>query len=408
VQLLRRAPRRLAGWLACAAILVSAVSPASAQVWPRGTVSAFDGRLTIGGDLSATYGGDDPGYFNDTDYGSNTLRRSRASLLVEVAPNRRVAWLGEARIGTDHGLDIYAAYMRLTPWPDRALALQAGRIPPVFGSWSRRGYAAENPLIGEPVLYQYLTSLRADALPRTSADLLRMRGRGWRTTYPVGNAVPASGLPVIAGPSWDTGIQLHLGTRPLEAAVAWTTGSLSKPGVAARPGGGGWSARMAATPSPGMTVGVSGARGTFVLDSAVAALPPASRTGGTQSALGIDAEWAHGHWLYRGELVRTSWSLPAEAGGPLPLTSLGGYVETRYRLHPRVFVAGRLERLSFGTITSPSGPAAWDARVTRVEAGAGVSLAPRLRVKLAWQLDTRDGGRVRRDALVAAQVLSWF
>src|SRR5438445_5776950 len=42
--------------------------------------------------------------------------------------------------------------------------VQIGRIPPTFGAFARRTYANDNPLIGYPLAYQYLTSLRADAL----------------------------------------------------------------------------------------------------------------------------------------------------------------------------------------------------------------------------------------------------
>ena len=40
-----------------------------------------------------------------------------------------------------------------------------------FGAFARRTYANDNPLIGYPLAYQYLTSLRPDAVPAT-ADAL--------------------------------------------------------------------------------------------------------------------------------------------------------------------------------------------------------------------------------------------
>ena len=57
--------------------------------------------------------------------------------------------------------------------------IQVGRVPPTFGAFARRTYASDNPLIGYPLAYQYLTSMRADALPANADELLRMRGRGW-------------------------------------------------------------------------------------------------------------------------------------------------------------------------------------------------------------------------------------
>ena len=78
----------------------------------------------------------------------------------------------------------YALYVRVRPWTRGAFDIQVGRIPPTFGAFPRRSYEAENPLIGYPLAYQYLTSLRAgrgpgqrrraaaDARPRVAGQLL--------------------------------------------------------------------------------------------------------------------------------------------------------------------------------------------------------------------------------------------
>ena len=66
-------------------------------------------------------------------------------------------------------------------------------MPPDLRGVSRRhAYAADNPLIGYPLAYQYLTSLRPDALPASADELLRMRGRGWLSNFSVGNWRPAA------------------------------------------------------------------------------------------------------------------------------------------------------------------------------------------------------------------------
>ena len=77
--------------------------------------------------------------------------------------------------------------MRVRPWRDRPIDIQAGRIPPTFGAFARRDYGAGNPLIGYPLAYQYLTAVRPDALPASTDDVLRMRARGWRPSYPIGS-----------------------------------------------------------------------------------------------------------------------------------------------------------------------------------------------------------------------------
>ena len=90
-------------------------------------------------------------------------------------------------------------------------------MPPTFGAFARRTYATDNPLIGYPLAYQYLTSLRPDALPANADELLRMRGRGWlsqlldrqpdarprraaRQRVPLGHRRPGARAP----PAWST------------------------------------------------------------------------------------------------------------------------------------------------------------------------------------------------------------
>src|SRR6478609_6170581 len=87
--------------------------------------------------------------------------------------------------------------------------------------FARRTYGPDaNPLIGYPLAYQYLTSLRPDAVPASADDLLAMRARGWRASYPVGNPVPGPGVPLVSAYRWDTGVQAHYANTRVDAAVA--------------------------------------------------------------------------------------------------------------------------------------------------------------------------------------------
>src|SRR5256886_9040457 len=65
--------------------------------------------------------------------------------------------------------------------------IQAGRVPPTFGAFARRAYVSDNFLIGYPLAYQYLTSLRPDAVPANADELLRSEerrvGKEWRSRW---------------------------------------------------------------------------------------------------------------------------------------------------------------------------------------------------------------------------------
>jgi hypothetical protein len=69
----------------------------------------------------------------------------------------------------------------------------------------------------------------------------------------------------------------------------------------------------------------------------------------------------------------------------------------------------RVDRLAFGSITGQTLSGPWDAPVSRLEVGAGYSLFRNLLLKVAYQYDSRDGGRLTPvEHLVATQVVFWF
>ena len=368
------------------------------------------GRLLLAGDASATYGSDDPGWFTYTDYETSALRRIRAGLTIEVRASRRLAFLTEIRAETGTGVRPYAWFVRLTPFDSGLVDIQAGRIPPVFGTYARRSYPQDNPLIGDPLGYQYLTSLRPDAVPATADDLLRMRGRGWRVSYPVGDPYRGTGVPMIAAGRWDTGIQVRVGRPTLEGAVALTVGSLSYPLVKNDNGGGQVAGHLGWRPVPAFAVGVSAARGAFISDVVRAARPDIPDRPYDQQAVGIDAETSWGRWLLRGEFVASSWTLPALDEPRIidPLGSRAWYLETKVRLRPGLYVAARGDRMTFSAIRGSAGFSTWDANVSRVELGVGYTIRRGLLVKASVMDNWRDGGGVRRSRLAAVQALFWF
>ena len=248
---------------------------ALAQHWPTEPVTFAGGRVLVAGDASATFGSEDPGWFTYTDYETSAIRRLRAGITVEARATERIAFLAEIRAETGVGVTPYAWYVRVSPLDSGLLDIQAGRIPPVFGAFSRRSYPQDNPLIGSPQTYQYLTSVRADAIPATADELLASKGSGWLVDYSVGNPEPHNGVPIVAAEQWDTGVQVRIGRPEFEAAVAYTVGSLSSPKVKDDNRGRQISGRLSWRPTPAFTVGASAASGTFLSDEVSQARPDA-------------------------------------------------------------------------------------------------------------------------------------
>ncbi len=395
--------------------------PAGAQMLRSEPLVFGDGRATLAGDVSWSFScshapsidgcGEDLGYFNYGNYETPLLRNFRVNVSASVKAARRISFLTEVRSDNLRRPEPYALYVRVRPWLNRQFDLQAGRIPPTFGAFSRRPYPTDNLLIGMPLAYQYLTSLRPDALPATADELIRMRGRGWLSTYTVGSQTPRAGVPLLNGLSWDAGIQAHAATDWLDAAVSVTNGTLSHPVIREDNAGKQISGRVGITPVTGLIAGASAARGPFAARTATlgAGLPSDDRSV-TQTAWGVDIEYSHGYYLLRAETIVSAWHLPT-LGTPAisgPLRAVAATLEGRYKLRPGLYAAARVDRLAFNEVIGSSGSETWEAPVTRVEAGVGYLLQRNLLLKLVYQHNDRDGGRVPVVQIGAGQLVYWF
>ena len=385
--------------------------PAHAQTLPSGPITLAHGRVTIGGDVSASFGQNDTGFFNYTDYDHSALRLLTLDLTASVRAGDHFAVLGELRSENVEAPQVYALYLRIRPWADRGFDVQAGVIPPTFGAFARRTYAEDNPLIGYPLAYQYLTSVRPDAVPINADELLRNRGRGWLATYSIGNQTPDRGLPIASAFRWDTGVQVHAASDFMDVTASVTNGTISDPLFKDDNSGKQVAGRVAVHPTPGLIVGASAARGPFLSDSAATAAVGSGHDGEfTQTAWGGDLEYSRQYYLVRFETILSEWKLPAVQAPfiDVPLRALATYVEGRYKIRPGLYAAARIDHLGFNEITGSVTRETWDAPVTRVEVGGGYSLQRNLIFKLSYQHNTRDSSRVPMLNLAAAQIVFWF
>jgi hypothetical protein len=396
------------------ALVFAAIATAPGGVLASDPPAPTPRRLSLGVEAVASAATADRGYFDDTSYGRSAMRLFRLRVDASLRLGARAALLAEARVDNGEGVTLSALYLRLRPLRDRPFDIQAGRIPPVFGAFARRGYGADNPLIGYPLVYQYLTSLRADALPASADDLLVMRGRGWRTHYPIGSGTWDRGLPLIAGDRWDTGAEVRIGGEPLSLSAALSQGTLSDPRVRDDNGGKQVSGRLEFRPVVGLILGASASRGEYVSREAAGALPGPLGSGSyTQQGLGADAEYSRGYWVLRAEGVSSVWAVP-RVQDPLVTASLrawGGFLEARYKIRPGLFGATRVDHLGFSRVTGTmfdGRPTPWDAPVWRVEGGVGYSLRRNVLLKGVLQHNWRAGGRIRSESVAGAQALLWF
>jgi hypothetical protein len=383
-----------------------AVAPALAQdVRPT---YATDRRVAVGFEAGAVWSPrDDTAFFNYTDYELNALRIVRLRLMTEWRAASALSFVGEVRTEVGVNVDVPALYVRWRPWTDRGIAVQAGRVPPLIGAFPRRAYGRANVVIGWPLAYQYLVSLRPDALPATVDDLLRMRGRGWQPSFPIGSQALRPGVSLISAASWDTGVQVIAKARGFTLAGAVTEGPPSRPSVRDSTPGLGFSGRASFTLPAGIVIGASGGTGTWI-DRQVLDQTSPDGADASQRVVGVDAEAGRGHWLLRTEWFHSAFTLPIATTMPLRLGTNVGYVEGRYRLSARWQFGARVERLRFARVEGSRGPTPWDADVDRAEAAVAYRATTTAEIKVAWQHNWRDGGRVHERGYPAIQLLYWY
>jgi hypothetical protein len=380
-----------------------------AQSIPSEPLTFGGGRVVVGGDAAVAFAPKDHGFFNYSNYEQTTLRQVRFGITAHIHVSDRISVLGELRSENFEYVTPFALYARIRPVPNKRLDVQIGRIPPTFGSFSRRSYGQDNPLIGSPLAYQYLTSLRPDSVPADLDELVRMRGRGWLSAFSIGDRFGHPGVPLVSAFTWDTGVQVSTGWNMVTAAVGVTNGTPSNPRVADDNAGKQVSLRTTVTPLTGLIVGASFARGEFLDRHVRSLLTTADGTNFDQRAAELDLEYSRDHWLARAEVMRSEWTVPiGTAGAAMPLRSLATSVEGRYTFAPGLYGAARVEHLGFSEITTATETTEWDAPVTRTEAGIGYYVQRNLILKTSLQFNRRDGGRVPRSQLVAAQLLFWF
>jgi hypothetical protein len=400
---------RIAGLVVVSAI--GAGAPARAQTLPSEPLVFDDGHLTVSGDVSASMAPQDPGFYNYTDYEHSALRMLRLDASAMLKANDHIAFLGELRSENLDSPLPYAFYVRIRPWSDRAFDIQAGRIPPTFGAFARRTYASDNFLIGYPLAYQYLTSLRPDSVPASVDDLLRVRGRGWLSSFSIGNTTPDRGVPLASVFRWDTGVQLHAATDLVDATASVTVGTISNPLFKDDNGGRQFAGRVALHPVAGLIVGGSASSGPFVSTTAARSAVGDGHDGDfRQTAWGADVEYSRDYYIVRFETIVSRWTLP-EVRAPFldgPLTAVGSSLEGRYKIRPGLYAAARLDHLGFSEVTGTGIRTTWDAPVTRVEVGGGYSLQRNLLLKVSFQHNTRDTVRTPTLNIPAAQLVFWF
>jgi len=280
-----------------------------------------------------------------------------------------------------------------------AWVIKAGQLSSAFGSFPLHYDDADNPLLDQPLPYINELSLAASQLPCGVKDLTsQYYGAVWSQcggAYGVQDGlIPVTlyGLPGVeadvSGYGWDGRVQITSGSPASPQPIShvnqyaqWTAG-------------GGYTIRH------GFRVGVSAFRGPY-LDQPLATLLPAGTTlrDFPASGIGVDAQWARGHWSVSGEWQRFQFDLPNFVESP----SLAvGYAEIKRVLTPRVYLAARLGWLKTGRVADNQGVSASEfaPKVGSYEFAGGFWLNRRQLLKVGYEwLDIGGQGGTRNNVI---------
>ncbi len=264
---------------------------------------------------------------------------------------------------------LFGLYARVTPSP--RLGFRVGLIPLVVGGWQDRAYPSRQPLIGAPLLAQYILPLRNDSLPVGPDELLAQRGAGVATRYATGFPGQGSGVAVYYEHCWDTGIEAFgsLGrVRYRLAAMEGTPGSAATK-VRDQKSGTSLEARLIAHFGSWLRLGGSWARGPYLKEKLAPLLPTGRSTHDYRQALwGADLQLKLNRWEAHGEWVENRYDSPFVAAG---LRTRGYYGELAVEVTAGLRLAARYSELRFSKIAdSTARRVSWDADAGRLEAGA--------------------------------------
>jgi hypothetical protein len=363
-------------------------------------------RYGISADFDWSFSNAEKSPLNLTYYGNNIMKLLRVSLLFNFRASDRIGLyvnLTSENLGTPH---LYGAFVRLAPLGNKKLWIQAGKIPQPFGAFPERWYPFANPLIGDPFMYSYVTSLRPDNIPAGPDDLLSQRGNGLSPLFRGGGSTSQHpGISMIEIFKWAAGGVGFGRAGRFEYLAGVTSGTLSNPGGVDEGDGAQVLGRVRFLPSSAFNVGASAARGRW-LDDIVEDSLDEPLDSYYQTGVGGDFHYARGHLLLYGEAAWSRWDLP---NIDEPIDAISAFLETRYRWLPGLFAAGRLDRLSFSEITASNGESApWEFPLTRLEVGAGFSWERHVILKLVGQFNWYDEATDLDENIIAFQIVVHF
>ena len=318
-------------------------------------------------------------------------------------------------------LDLELAYATFWNLAGNSLNISVGKMLTPFGEFTRRQLSPDNPLIGNPLFFYYQTNVSpvVGYLDKTNASYAQVTyGGSLSTIYQGGYFTGVSAFGSLADDL------LEYNVAVMNAPLSSSTNAVNFDDEPAFHG------RIALRPAIWCTLGISYCYGSFIDDNYVNQFLQAG--GGIerfkQNVAGLDVRLSYLYYEVNAEYINNRYNAPYIVSAPsyswgytsgisdpdgLDLTSNELLIDLKVDLpfYPGMFVAGRYDALSFGSIIDPdvnSGTYGqsipWDDNVAKYAVGIGYKPVHNVIIKLNYET-TRIEASPRPDLdVVATQV----
>jgi len=303
--------------------------------------------------------------------------------------------------GAQMRLDEY--FVRYTPLDER-ISFEIGKFATVIGNWVPRHDSWLNPLINAPLPYENIITLADTEAPSSRRDFA---GRRFQTTEQYER------IPLIWGPNYTAGAAV-LGTiDKFDYAFEIKNAAISSRPDSWQPTETNWdnpsyAGRMDYRPNESWNLGMSGSIGPYMTNTAETreTLPLGKSIDNyNEYLIGQDASYAWRHLQIFAEIFEARFEVPTVGDAD----TLSYYIESRYKITPQLFVAGRWNQQLYATVpTGGWGPQPWGNDIWRVDAALGYRFTNYLQVKIQYSFSRQDAAVQQGEQLVAGQLTIKF
>jgi hypothetical protein len=337
---------------------------------------------------------------------ASPLLAPRLSLTAEAGLGRRL--LAHARLRADRGFDPGAEtdgdfrvdeyYLQADVLDPLRGRIRVGKFATAFGDWVNRHLAWDNPLVSAPLLYDDLVTITDGVVPADMAAFLARRDQPEnKDTW----------IPLVWGPAYTTGASVAFGAGAVDVLLEAKQGAVSADPDTwnewNRDTDPTFTAHIGWHPRAEWQLGASYSEGPYLRGAAAGGLPAGRALDDfKQRTVGLDLTFEHRRLQLWAELVSGRFEVPNVGHADM----VGGFMEARWKLAPRWWLAGRWNQSWFKTLDGAGQD--WDRDLRRADIGLGFRHSAHLQAKLEYSFGHAEGGDVNGNRILAGQLILWF